>query len=101
MNDLRKKIMKQLDELIGAEQSGLSTVDYDECYDDIVDNLEALVIEYSVDVTSDTLSDMPACSEENVAGYEVQDVDDEAKPAKAGKQIYMDFSKEKESHIAP
>jgi len=72
MNDLRKKIMKQLDDLIGAEQSGLPVADYDECYDEIVDNLEALVVGYSVDVTSDTLSDIAAV-DENLEGYDLQD----------------------------
>ena len=71
MNNLRKKIMKQLDDLIGAEQSELPTVDYDECYDEIVDNIEALVIGYSVDVTSDTLSDISAV-DENLESYELQ-----------------------------
>ena len=100
MNDLRKKIMQQLDDLIGAEQSGLPVADYDECYDEVVANLEALVIEYSVDVTSDTMSDIPACSEENLVGYEIQDVEEPAEP-KVTKHISMDFSEQKESHIAP
>ena len=72
MNDLRKKIMEQLDLLIGAEQSALPIIDYDECYDEIVDNLEALVVGYSVDVTSDTLSDISAV-DENLESYELQD----------------------------
>ena len=72
MNDLRKKIMKQLDLLIGAEQSALPEVDYDECYDEIVDNLEALVVGYSIDVTSDTLSDIAAVSGK-LKGYELQE----------------------------
>ena len=75
MNDLRKKIMKQLDDLIGAEQSGLPVADYDECYDEIVDNLEALVIGYSVDVTSDTLSDIAAVRGK-LEGYELQENDE-------------------------
>ena len=94
MNDLRKKIMKQLDDLIGAEQSGLPVADYDECYDEIVDNLEALVIGYSVDVTSDTLSDIAAV-DENLEGYELQD--DESKP----KATSYDLSLEKEKFVAP
>ena len=72
MNDLRKKIMEQLDLLIGAEQSALPIIDYDECYDEIVDNLEALVVGYSVDVTSDTLSDISAVNGK-LEGYELQE----------------------------
>jgi len=75
MNSLRKKIMEQLDLLIGAEQSALPVADYDECYDEIVDNLEALVIGYSVDVTSDTLSDIAAVRGK-LEGYELQENDE-------------------------
>jgi len=75
MNSLRKKIMEQLDLLIGAEQSALPIADYDECYDEIVDNLEALVIGYSVDVTSDTLSDIAAVRGK-LEGYELQENDE-------------------------
>ena len=98
MNDLRKKIMQQLDDLIGAEQGGLPVADYDECYDEIVDNLEALVIGYSVDVTSDTLSDIAAV-DENLEGYELQD--DEVKPKAKPKTTSFDFSSEKEKFVAP
>tara|TARA_Y100000310_G_C19998440_1_gene497331 strand:- start:179 stop:478 length:300 start_codon:yes stop_codon:yes gene_type:complete len=99
MNDLREKIQDQLDRIIGMDPV-LNVADWDERYDDVVASLEALVIEYSVDVTSDTLSDMPACSEEDVVGYEIQDVEEPAKP-KVTKHISMDFSEQKESHIAP
>ena len=70
MNDLRKKIMEQLDQLIGAEQNNL--LDLEEHYDEIVDNLEALVVGYSVDVTSDTLSDIAAVRGK-LEGYELQE----------------------------
>jgi len=71
MNNLRKKIMKQLDQLLAVENEALDVTDYDERYDEIVDNLEALVIGYSVDVTSDTLSDIAAV-DENLESYELQ-----------------------------
>jgi len=71
MNNLRKKIMKQLDQLLATESEAVDTADYDERYDEIVDNLEALVIGYSVDVTSDTLSDIAAV-DENLESYELQ-----------------------------
>jgi hypothetical protein len=97
MNDIREDIMDQLDR-ITAYNPASSATDYYERYGEVVDALEALVIGYSVDVTSVTAADIPACSEEDVAGYEVQDLEEKAK---GGEQIHMDFSKEKESHIAP
>ena len=71
MNNLRKKIMDQLDR-ITAMNPAFNIADYDERYDEVVDELEALVIGYSVDVTSDTLSDIAAV-DENLEGYDLQD----------------------------
>ena len=63
MNDLREKIMKELDRLLDVERGHVSVpVTGTMHYYEIVDNLEALVIGYSVDVTSDTLSDVAAVS---------------------------------------
>ena len=74
MNDLRKKIMWQLDLLIGAEQNNIR--DMEECYDEIVDNLEALVVGYSVDVTSVTYPSISAAPEHLVKSYELQESDE-------------------------
>ena len=95
MNDLREKIMKQLDRLLDFERGDASVTVFGTMrYYEIVDNLEALVVGYSVDVTSDTLSDIAAV-DENSENNDSQD--DEAKP----KTTSFDFSSEKEKFIAP
>jgi len=95
MNDLREKIMKQLDRLLDFERGDASVPVFGTMhYYEIVDNLEALVVGYSVDVTSDTLSDIAAV-DENSENNDSQD--DEAKP----KTTSFDFSSEKEKFIAP
>ncbi len=95
MNDLRKKITKELDLVLSTcVKGGTLPTDFTDRYNEIVDNLEALVIGYSVDVTSDTLSDIAAV-DENLEGYELQD--DESKP----KATSYDFSLEKEKFVAP
>ena len=66
--------MKELDQLVDLEASVVGIADYDERYDKIVNNLEALVVGYSIDVTSDTLSDIAAVSEK-LESYELQDDD--------------------------
>ena len=63
--------MKELDQLLATESEAVDTADYDERYDEIVDNPEALAVGYSVDVTSDTLSDIAAV-DENLESYELQ-----------------------------
>ncbi len=73
MNNLREKIQHQLDRLVGMDPI-LNGADYDERYNEIVNVLEALAIGYSVDVTSDTLSDITAAPGE-LEGYELQDDD--------------------------
>ena len=96
MNDLREKIMKELDRLLDVERGHVSLPDHTGAmhYYEIVDNLEALVIGHSVDVTSDTLSDIAAV-DENLEGYELQG--DESKPEATS----YDFSLEKEKFVAP
>ena len=75
MNDLREKIMKELDRLLDVERGHVSVPDIGTMhYYEIVDNLEALVIGHSVDVTSDTLSDIAAVNEK-LEGYELQEND--------------------------
>jgi len=99
MNDLREKITKELDLVLSTcVNGGTLPTDFTDRYNEIVDNLEALVIGYSVDVTSDTLSDIAAV-DENLEGYELQD--DEAKPKVKPKAASYDFSSEKEKFIAP
>ena len=76
MKDLREKIMKELDRLLDVERGHVSVPDTTTMhYYEIVDNLEALVIGHSVDVTSDTLSDIAAVRGE-LEGYELQENDE-------------------------
>ena len=73
MNDLREKITKELDLVLSTcVKGGTLPTDFTDRYNEIVDNLEALVVGYSVDVTSDTLSDISAVNGK-LEGYELQE----------------------------
>ena len=73
MNDLREKIMKELDQLLDVERGHVSVPGTGPAhYYEIVDNLEALVVGYSVDVTSDTMSDIAAVPGK-LESYQLQD----------------------------
>ena len=76
MNDLRKKITKELDLVLSTcVKGGTLPTDFTDRYNEIVDNLEALVIGYSVDVTSVTHPAMSAVAGQ-YKSYELQESDE-------------------------
>jgi hypothetical protein len=76
MNNLREKIMKELDQLLDVERGHVSVPGTGAMhYDEIVDNLEALVVGYSVDVTSVTCPSISAAPGQ-YKSYELQESDE-------------------------